>query len=90
MSEDKLNILKFVLSQYNDIISDITLNEVLAKQYDEQFSDADSIFKVWELLEKSDKVKRDFQKRINYLQGKADAYDSILKELNIDINDTKM
>jgi len=90
MSADKINIVKFVLSQYNDIISDITLNEVLAKQYDEQFSDADSIYKVWELLEKSDKSKRDFKKRIIYLQGKADAYDSVLKELNININDTKM
>jgi hypothetical protein len=90
MSGDKLNIVKFVVSQYNDIISDITLNEVIAKQYDEQFSDADSIFKVWELLEKSDKAKIDFQKRITYLQGKADAYDSVLKELNININDTEM
>lgn len=90
MDKYKLDIVKFVLSQYNDIISDITLNEVMAKQYDEQFSDADSIFKVWELLEKLDKVKRDFQKRITYLQGKADAYDSVLKELNININDTEM
>jgi len=90
MDNYKIDIVKFIVLQYNDIISDITLNEVLAKQYDEQFSDADSIFKVWELLEKSDKVKSDFKKRINYLQGKADAYDSILKELNINPYDTEM
>jgi len=90
MSEDKLNILKFVLSQYNDIISDITLNEVLAKQYDDEFHKSDDIHEVWRLLEMSDKAKRDFQKRINYLQGKADAYDSILKELNINPYDTEM
>jgi hypothetical protein len=83
MSEEKLMLLNFIISEYKDIMSDITLNEVVSRQYDDDIYNASNPNEFLEVYENSVKAKKKFENRVNYLEGKADAYEKILLKLNI-------
>jgi hypothetical protein len=83
MTDEKLMLLNFIIAEYKDIMSDITLNEVVSKQYDDEVLQSKTEKEFLILEQKVNKAKDDFKKRINYLEGKADAYEAILLKLNI-------
>lgn len=83
MTDEKLMLLNFIIAEYKDIMSDITLNEVVSRQYDDEVYNASTPNEFLEVYENSVKAKKKFENRVSYLEGKADAYEKILLKLNI-------
>lgn len=87
MTDEKLMLLNFIIAEYKDIMSDITLNEVVSRQYDDEVFQSKTEKDFFILEQKVNKAKDDFKRRISYLEGKADAYELILLKLNINPNE---
>lgn len=87
MTDEKLMLLNFIIAEYKDIMSDITLNEVVSRQYDDEIYNASNPNEFLEVYENSVKAKKKFESRVSYLEGKADAYEKILLKLNINPNE---
>ena len=87
MTDEKLILLNFIIAEYKDIMSDITLNEVVSRQYDDEIYNASNPNEFLEVYENSVKAKKKFESRVSYLEGKADAYEKILLKLNINPNE---
>jgi hypothetical protein len=56
---------------------------VVSRQYDDDIYNASNPNEFLEVYENSVKSKKKFENRVNYLEGKADAYEKILLKLNI-------
>jgi len=81
-----MNVVKFVLEEIQQIQGEIILEKAMLSEHDETidkaFEDGDIIQELMALKETSE-AREKFYLRINYLEGKVDAYMNLLKKLGL-------
>lgn len=81
-----MKLIKYVMDEVQQIQGEIILSKALLGEHeeaiDQAFKDGDILSELILLKETSEKREK-FYNRINYLEGKLDAYMKLLKELGL-------
>ena len=84
-----MNVIKYVLSEIQQAQGEIILMKAMLSEHDETVENAfetGDIIQELIALKSTSEAREKFYLRINYLDGKIDAYIKLLKDLGFDID----
>ena len=85
-----MNVIAFVINEMKQIQGDILLSKAMVAQYDDMIEEA---FQKGDILQEliaikdGAEAKEKFSLKLQYLEGKIDAYITLLKKLGIDFSE---
>ena len=85
-----MNVIAFVINEMKQIQGDIILSKAMVAQYDDMIEEA---FQKGDILQEliaikdGAEAKEKFSLKLQYLEGKIDAYITLLKKLGIDFSE---
>jgi hypothetical protein len=85
-----MNVIAFVINEMKQIQGDIILSKAMVAQYDDMIEEA---FQKGDILQEliaikdGAEAKEKFSLKLQYLEGKIDAYITLLKQLGIDFSE---
>lgn len=84
-----MNVINYVITEIQQIQGEIILQKAMLSEHDDTLEEAfqnGDILKELIALKDTSEARERFYLRINYLEGKVDAYIALLQKLGIDLN----
>lgn len=82
---DKVQIIEFFVKEFKDMQAEIQIKAAIANEFDDEFKNSKDIIELFILKSKMSISKQKHNEELQYLEGKCDAYEKVMRFLDIDI-----
>lgn len=82
---DKVEIIEFFVKEFKNMQAEMQIKLAIANEFDEEFENSKDIIEVFILKAKMSIAKQKHNEELQYLEGKCDAYEKVMRFLDIDL-----